>query len=282
MQNTIAVVFDFDETLAPDSTSSFLDSCGLNVPEFWSKRHHKLLQLGWDSVPGYLYLMIEESRSRPVADRITKQRLADWGKKLALYEGTSTIFSRLKKHAAAIDDQTALEFYVVSSGIGEILRNTKVAKYFTDLWACEFHYARSGEIAYPRNIISFTDKTRYLFQISKGLIGDGARTKPFEVNRKVPESKLRVPLNQFIVVGDGYTDIPCFSLVQGNGGIAIGVYDRESRDRWGKAWGFIETRRVTHLVAADYRKRSGLDDAISLAVARVCQNIKLRAMTYRG
>jgi hypothetical protein len=29
MQDTIAVVFDFDDTLAPDSTSSFLDSIGV-------------------------------------------------------------------------------------------------------------------------------------------------------------------------------------------------------------------------------------------------------------
>ena len=32
-----------------------------------------------------------------------------------------------------------------------------------------------------------------------------------------------------IFVGDGYTDIPCFSLIRKNDGVAIGVYDGGDR-----------------------------------------------------
>jgi hypothetical protein len=38
VQDTIAVVFDFDDTLAPDTTSSFLENMGIDVKEFWSRR----------------------------------------------------------------------------------------------------------------------------------------------------------------------------------------------------------------------------------------------------
>ena len=34
MVNRIAVIFDFDETLAPDSTSSFLEGLGVDVEDF--------------------------------------------------------------------------------------------------------------------------------------------------------------------------------------------------------------------------------------------------------
>ena len=38
LQDTIAVVFDFDDTLALDTTSSFLESLRVDVKDFWSKR----------------------------------------------------------------------------------------------------------------------------------------------------------------------------------------------------------------------------------------------------
>src|SRR3546814_7042913 len=107
-----------------------------------------------------------------------------------------------------------LEFYLICSGIGDVFRHTPIAHEFTDIWASEFNYGDDGAIEFPRRIVSFTDKTRYLFHIQKGIIGQASRGKPFEVNRKVPEDKLRVPFEQMIFVGDGYTDIPCFSLIR--------------------------------------------------------------------
>ena len=280
-KNIVAVVFDFDDTLAHDSTSSFLDGLGVDVKDFW-RRHGLLLQQHWDPIPAYLHMMIEESRSRPPAERITKARLKAWGRKIEFHPGVKGIFERLKKQATSIHSEVKLEFYIISSGIGEIINNTSISKNFSDIWASDFSYSKNGEIQALRNVVSYTDKTRFIFQISKGIIGPQSRVDPFAVNRKVPDSGLRVPLDQMIFVGDGYTDIPCFSLAQRNGGVAIGVYDRKSRDRWGRAWGFIEDHRVQHLVVADYRKNSGLDDALTLAIDKVAKNIKLRAVTYQG
>ena len=75
MQETIAVIFEFDDTLAPDSTSGFLDECGLDVARFWQDEVHPLLQDNWDPVPAYLYKMIEKSSSGEIAP-ITRSRLA--------------------------------------------------------------------------------------------------------------------------------------------------------------------------------------------------------------
>lgn len=279
--NVIAVIFDFDDTLAHDSTSSFLEYIGVDVKAFWES-HKDLLACEWDPIPAYLHMMIEESKGRPVKDRISKTKLRAFGKKVGFHPGVAGIFERLRKQAASIHKSIQLEFYIISSGIGEIIKTTSIAKHFTDIWASDFSYSSSGEIQALKNVVSFTDKTRFIFQISKGIIGPDARRDPFAVNRKVSNQKLRVPLDQMIFVGDGYTDIPCFSLAQRNGGVAIGVYDRASRERWGKAWGFIEDHRVQHLVAADYRKQSGLDDALSLAIDKIAKNIALRAMTYQG
>jgi phosphoserine phosphatase len=276
--NIVAIIFDFDETLAPDSTSSLIESLALDVPHFWQKTHRKLLDDGWDSVAGYLYLLLEESKKRP--QPITRELLAKTGKSLELYNGATRIFDRLRKYVEASAANARLEFYLVSSGIGEILRNTKIARHFTDIWACDFHYDSRGAIVFPRNIISFTDKTRYLFQIAKGIVGKRVRSLPFEVNRKLGEDELRVPWQHMIMVGDGYTDIPCFSLVRKNGGVAIGVYDSHSRERWGRAWGFIEEGRVSNLVPADYRKNSALENSLIMALDSILSRLKLREVTY--
>lgn len=279
MADTIAVVFDFDDTLAPDSTSSFLASLGIDVPAFWKRAVRPLIDDGWDPIPAYLHKMIELAQGD---HNITKEALVSWGKKIKPFQGATRVFDRVRKHALATHDKVNVEFYLISSGIGDILRNTKLAQYFNDIWACDFHYGTNGRIAFPRNVVSFTDKTRYLFQISKGITGPQARGKPFNVNKKVDPSKLRVPFDQMIFVGDGLTDVPCFSLIRKNNGIAIGVFDQHEKDKWGRAWGFIEDGRVSNLVPADFSKGSALSLSLMMAVENMARKIKLNAQTYQG
>ncbi|MGH8659134.1 MAG: HAD family hydrolase [Gammaproteobacteria bacterium] len=282
MQDSIAVIFDFDDTLAPDSTSSFLHSLGVDVKWFWGDGVHALIEQGWDPVPAYLYRMLELSNGCGDASPITQEKLARWGKRIQLYNGATRIFEHLIKHAQTVNPNASVEFYLISSGIREILAATRIAKHFTDIWACDFDYGDGGQVRFPRNIVSFTDKTRYIFHIAKGIVGEEARRKPFEVNRKVAPDKLRVPMNQMIFVGDGYTDIPCFSLIRKNDGIAIGVYDGEDRARWGRAWGFIEDGRVSNLVPANYGKNSALTNSLLMAVESIARRIALRRKTYQG
>jgi len=269
----IAVVFDFDETLAPDSTSGFLASVGIDPEPFWADEVQPLMEAGWDPVPAYLYRMTCRARD-PANAPITRAALADWGSRVKLYGGATRIFARIRERVAATGKPIDVEFYLVSSGIGEILRNTRIAGEFEDIWACDFVYDDDGTIVFPKNVVSFTDKTRYIFQISKGLYGPSSRGRPFAVNRAVPPNELRVPLDRMVVVGDGYTDIPCFSLVQKNGGFAIGVYDPNDEERWSRAWGFVRDRRVANLHPSDYSLKSGLTNSLLMAVDAVAEAIE--------
>lgn len=280
MQEIIAVIFDFDDTLAPDSTSGYLDRMGVAVPDFWRDEVQPLLDEDWDPVPAYLYKMIEVSRNGPRT--FTRSSFVEWGRRMALHPGVETIFDRLREYARELNPRLVLEFYLISSGIGETLRQTRIAKEFSDIWASDFYYDADEGIVYPKKIVSFTDKTRYIFQIQKGIFGDRGRGRPFEVNRKFHPRDLRVPLDQMIVVGDGFTDIPCFSLVKNSGGVAIGVYDLENRDKWGRAWGFIEDGRVSNLVPADYGEKSALTTSLMMAVQSLANRVALKGQTYQG
>jgi hypothetical protein len=85
-----------------------------------------------------------------------------------------------------------------------------------------------------------------------------------------------------IFVGDGFTDVPCFSMLRKHDGIAIGVYDKDSREKWGRAWGFIEDGRVSNLVPADYRHKLALENSLTMAIEAMARRVLLRGKTYQG
>jgi len=281
MQERIAVVFDFDDTLGPDSTTGFLKHAGIkDIEGFW-KEVGTMMDDGWDPVPAYLSHMIDASergRMKPM----TKDRLSAWGESVPLFDGVEQVFSHLRTVVREANPRVTLEFYLISSGIGDVLRSTSIADEFTDIWASEFHYDDDGNAVTAKKIISFTDKTRYIFQIQKGIIGKGSRSKPFEVNKKVPDNQIRIPLNQMVFVGDGYTDIPCFSLIKQQGGIPIAVYDHRHTEKWGNAFQFVTDGRVSNLHSANYQKDSDLTTFLSMAVRSLAERIAVSASSYQG
>ncbi len=277
MQKRIAVVFDFDDTLGPDSTTAYLDSLGVDTARFWGQEVQALIEDGWDPMPAYLYKMIQYSNAQKSGKRITKDGLIRFGRQHKLYEGATRFFSKIIRRAQAILPDVEVEFFLISGGIGELIRSHGIAKKFRAVWACDFAYNQNEEIVFPKRIVSFTDKTRYLFEISKGIFENEPASNPSEVNKRVAEDQLHVPMNQMIYVGDGFTDVPCFSLIKKSGGVPIGVFDAKAEYKWGKAWEFVEQERVFNLVPADYRQNSALMLTLYMAVDQIATNIKLES-----
>lgn len=268
LSSRVAIVFDFDDTLAPDSTSSFLESQGIEVKKFWAN-HKELLNAGWDPIAAYMDMMLKESRSRPPGSRFTKELFEKFGKSLKPHAGLQGFFSRVLTLAKEADENSEVFFFIISSGIGDIIRNFRQRDNFKAISASDFSYNEHGEISGIKRVVSFTDKTRYIFEIQKGIFPQPGSFDPFAVNKKVPESEHFIKIRNMIMVGDGYTDVPCFSLIEKGAGTAIGVYERDAIEKWGKAWGLMSENRVKQMVAADFRKNSGLDDAVALAVKSI-------------
>ncbi|MDP1836751.1 MAG: HAD family hydrolase [Chlamydiales bacterium] len=281
MSNNIAIIFDFDDTLAPDSTTGYLRSQGVDMHKFWKEDVQQLIDQDWDPIPAYLHRMIELSKNGDIPP-ITAESMKAWAKSITYYPGVLEIFDRLRNYAKKNYPLLNLEFYLISSGVGSILRETSIAHHFQDIWSCDFAFDANGGISFPKRIVSFTDKTRYIFHIAKGIFGERSRGRPFDVNRKIDSHDLRIPSNQMIFVGDGYTDIPCFALIRKGGGIAIGVYDTNNMDKWGRAWGFIEQQRVSNLVPADYSDRSALSNSLIMAVESMARRIELNQIAYQS
>jgi hypothetical protein len=58
-----------------------------------------------------------------------------------------------------------------------------------------------------------------------------SKTMPQLVNQAVEQDRRPVPFRNMIYIGDGLTDIPCFSLVGNNHGTTFGVWDPARMDR---------------------------------------------------
>lgn len=253
----LALTFDFDETLAPDSTSALIQRAGVDPQAFWAVTVGERIRQGWDPVMAYLYELkrLGEAQGRP----FRRGDFEEVGRGLTLHPGVESFFDAIRNDLADAVPNAQLDFYLISSGIGDLVRSTPIAQHFTDIWSCEWHYGADGAIEFPSRVVSFTDKTRYVYQISKGLVGPDYRNRPYDVNLKV--SSYAVPMNRIVFVGDGLTDVAVFSLLSSRGGVCYAVYDPDRGD-FSKAWSFLKDERVKGLYRPIYHPQADLYHAL--------------------
>jgi phosphoserine phosphatase len=272
----LGFVFDLDETLAPDTTTQYLRLCGVDVAEFWSVVQARM-RAGWDQVPAYMYGIFDLAR-QPNSP-ITAADMAARGSAFVLFPGVEDLVPRLRAHVRALG--WAAEFYLLSSGLLPVVQALPVASHFDGLWTSDFECDTEGRPLFPRQVISFTDKTRPLIEISKGITREMAAAKPFLVNARVAGGAFRIPFHRMVFVGDGLTDVPCFAMITKARGSALAVYD-EARDGARAAAGeFLADGRVAAIAKADYRADGEAYLAICRATARIIE-AEAGASVHRG
>jgi phosphoserine phosphatase len=276
--NRIAVIFDFDDTLAPSSYHRLLESYGVDPDKFLQERVHPLIETGWDEILAKFYCLIEESQRRNDVT-ITDEYLASLGRNLKLFDGVPEMFDRLRNSARALIPEIEVEFYLLSSGILDIAQGIPIADQFKKMWGCQFHFNDNGEIAFIKRIITHPEKARYLLQLSKGLGEDNKPALPSDVYRNVPADELYIPLSQVIYVGDGSSDMPIFSLLNDRRGIAIGVFKSNRAANWDGMSDMHAGRRVQNLAPVDYREDSELMQSLILSIESICKQIALRQLS---
>ena len=178
-----------------------------------------------------------------------------------------------------------IEFYIISGGLQAVIEGSEIVrKYFTGVYGCQLAGSKgTGTLTDIKRCVSFTEKTRYLFEINKGIRPADSLTQPHLVNRDIPPENRRVPWKNIIYIGDGLTDIPCFSLVNRNGGISFGVFDPREEGKAKRAFQeFLTTDRVISMHAPRYRESDDLGAFLRAAVASRCAQIKMEAEQSYG
>ncbi len=280
-QNVIAVVFDFDDTLTDDSTTKLLESRGIDTAKFWKKEAAALLADGWDPTLAYLKLILDRVGPSKSFKRLTNSQLREFGSTLKIYKGVPKLFTDLR--AIAIEHKLSnpvVEFYVISGGLEEIIRGSRIAKHFTGIWGnCLWEDPAVGYVTHIKNLVSFTEKTKHLFEINKGLV-EKTRQEHYAVNELVEKSARRVPFQNMIYVGDGLTDVPCFSLIESNGGTPFGVFDPKKDGSPKKAYEtLVATKRTTSTNSPHYGKTDDLGSLLRAAVKQICLRLDVESRT---
>ena len=282
--NRIAIAFDFDDTLAPDTFAGLINAFDFDEDKFRAERYEPLKEKGWDAIPARFFSLLEGARDKAKEQnhksRLSRSFLKQYGEEIQLFEGVSELFDRLTQCVRQIDPEIELEFYIISSGLIDIVKHTPIADRFRAIWGCELHYDDNGEAIWMKSIVTNPDKVRYLYYLSKG-IDSGPEEDLLFVYQDVPYEDLHVPLDQVIYVGDGTSDLPCFRLINQANGIPIAVYPRGTAREWSKEYEVSASQRVAALAEADYQEGSVLMQALTLAVESLAKKIKIQQLGDR-
>jgi 2-hydroxy-3-keto-5-methylthiopentenyl-1-phosphate phosphatase len=256
----LAICYDFDKTLSPNDMQAqgYIQSVGFDVEQFWKETDDLAFKNEMDTNLAYMYKMVQEAEGNLI---VTKQALADYGSRVQLFNGVDSWFERIRSFGK--EHGVIVEHYIISSGLKEMIEGTSIAKNgaFEKIYASSFCYNERGVAKWPAQVVNFTNKTQYLFRISKGVldINDSA------VNDYFAPSEIRIPFRNMVYIGDSATDIPCMKLVNSYGGHSIGVYNPETGDKT-KVLQMIKDNRIRYYAKADYTENSELDKLLKAII----------------
>ena len=247
----LAICYDFDKTLSPDDMQAqgYIQSVGYDVEEFWREVNILATENEMDQNLAYMLKMVKEAEGNIVFSR---KKLGEYGSHVELFPGVEDWFSRIREYGA--ERGVIVEHYIISCGLREMIEGTRVAGEFEKIYASSFYYNERGVAVWPAQVINYTNKTQFLFRISKGVL----EPNDHAVNDPVAPEELRVPFRNMVYIGDSDTDIPCMKLINSNGGHSIGVYNAETQDK-SKVHKMMRDRRIKYFVPADYREGGELD-----------------------
>lgn len=289
LQNIIAIIWDFDKTLSPHYMQKPLfEAYGINESQFWAEvnalpAYYARAGVNVQRDTCYLGHLLSYVRAGRMPG-LTNQKLRELGKEITFYPGLPGLFERLRNTLNTEtfrESDLRIEHYVVSTGLRALIEGSAIAPYLDGIWASEFietpafpetvfsQSPQPGLISQIAGLLDHTTKTRALFEINKGV----NKLPTLSVNDTIPEDERRVPFHNMVYIADGPSDIPSFSVVRGNGGLAYAVYDPTAPEQFAQVTRLLETGRVDMTGPADYQPGSATDMWLHLKVNTLASRI---------
>jgi hypothetical protein len=191
-QNVVACIWDFDKTLIPGYMQTpIFKAYGIDEDIFWKEVNElpqiyaqRGIRVSQDTI--YLNHLLSFVKNGCLKG-LTNQRLRELGQELVFYQGLPELFEELKAIPRSRPEYQkhtiTLEHYIISTGLAEMIRGSKIAPYVDGIFGCEFieaplppNYSQQNElplhidfeISQIGTIVDNTIKTRFIFEINKG------------------------------------------------------------------------------------------------------------------
>ena len=265
----IAICYDFDGTLAPGNMQEygFIQTLNMTPAEFWEKSDALAQMHSADKNLAYMLTMLREAEKRNII--VSRDYLRKIGKNVTYFAGVDTWFARLNAYAEK--QGLHLQHFLISSGLKGIINGLSIANEFTKVYASSFMFDKNGIAFWPAQAVNYTNKTQYLFRISKGCLDE----TDISVNYKTPSQYRDIAFDKMMYIGDGLTDIPCMAVLRKFGGHAIAVYADESGTD--NASHLLKDGRVDNIALADYSEGGRLEGLIKAWIDKIKSDIDLKA-----
>src|SRR3989442_1321773 len=113
VQTIIAIVFDCDGTLCPDTTDMLLEITGLKKKKFWNAVSG-MVNAGWDPPLAYTSLLCSLNRTQNL--HVTTRTLKKVGSNVPFFNGVPNVFPELRKFVGEIPEFSEagikVEYYI--------------------------------------------------------------------------------------------------------------------------------------------------------------------------
>ena len=267
----LAICYDFDKTLSPDDMQAqgYIQSVGYDVQEFWRESNVLAEANDMDQNLAYMYKMMEKARGKLL---FTKSTLEEYGAKVHLFPGVAEWFERIAAYGR--EHGVLVEHYIISCGLKEMIDGTEPGRkgVFEKIYASAFYYDDCGVALWPAQVVNYTNKTQFLFRISKGVL----EVNDPGVNDYFAPDEIRIPFRNMVYIGDSDTDVPCMKLVNSYGGHSIGVYNDDQT----KVRKMMQEGRIKYFAPADYNEGTELDQLVKAIIRRTAANEVLEEIHY--
>ena len=271
-QTVIALVWDFDRTLIPGNMQEpIFDKYDVDPGVFWAEVDGLVEYYGRQGIRiqrdiaylGHLLTYVREG----IFKGLTNERLRELGADLVPAPGMPDYLEETRRRVADNPEFAAqgitVEHYVVSTGILPMIEGSVFAGHVDGIWANTLIETPAppgyldqlpvasapAPVTHLGYTIDNTAKTRALFEINKGI----NRNSGVDVNARIGEEERRVPLRHMIYIADGPSDVPCFSILNQNGGKTLGVYTLDPVDNHRRVKQLQEQGRIQGMAEADFR-----------------------------
>ena len=275
-QTVIALVWDFDRTLIPGNMQDpIFERYDVDSAVFWAEvdglvdyYQRQGIRIQRDiAYLGHLLTYVREG----IFDGLTNEQLFELGADLVPAPGMPDFLEESRQRVKDVPEFAAegivVEHYIVSTGILPMIEGSVFADHVDGVWAntlietpAPAGYldqlpvaAAPAPVSHLGYTIDNTAKTRALFEINKGI----NRNADVDVNARIGEQERRVPLRHMVYIADGPSDVPCFSILNQNGGKTLGVYTLDPVDNHRRVKQLQEQGRIQGMAEADFRPGKG-------------------------